>query len=400
MGSFSIIALNPLKVASNVVASSCSVLMFVRFRNVRVYEPRNSPWVSLRDTTDLYQLVGQGPMDASAAIESPAGGSVGLVRQPGDSPQPPTVGLTDSDKHTSAQERPCDLEIGEKFEYTVRDVCELGRRHFQVFPNKIDGWSFTQDVEWNGVGPDMNTAGAWTNSRFFSFAVYPLHPVCSLYGAWSGHLKYRFVFTIKKENTAQVSLSSAKVSYIASTLPSITQTSPVVSGVGTYPPAAGVANTTVFDALALMPPESIIGKTGAGGSSTWNANTYIVKPFTNQNTTPVETTIQYSGTYGFIDVSIPFSSNLNVLPTIPSSYRSNGMDPYNGRVVVQLPTSATSTSLEVYQAFGDDFRLHGYSPAYAHYSDGYAAPISYGTGVITAPTAGQQLGQNVYGPHT
>ncbi len=398
MGVFSIICLNPLKVASSVVSTSCNVLMFVRFRNVRVYEPRTSTWVTLASNAELYQLVGQGPMDATSAITSPMEGNGDIIRKPGDATDPQTVGVTDSEKNTSEKERPCDLQIGSKFEYTVRDVCELGRRHYQVFPNKIDGWSATIDVEWNGNGPDMSTASAWTNSRYYSFNVYPLHPICRLYGAWSGHLKYRFVFPLKKEQASAASMSSARVAYIASTLGSVTQTSPAVTGTGTYPPVAGTANTVMFDALSLMPPESLIGKTGAGGSATWNANTYIQKPWLCTNATPLETCVQFSSGYCYIDVSVPFSTNLNVLPTFPTSFRGNGMDPYNGRIVIQVPTSNQTQAIEVYQAFGDDFRLHGFSPNTPHVSDGYFLP-SIGTGVITAPTAGQQLGQNVYGPH-
>ncbi len=335
-------------------------------------------------------------MDATEAVSTPAVGE-SITRNAGDSTHPEPVAVTETEVDTSIKEKPCSLDIGSKFEYCVRDVQEIGRRFCQILPQKIDGWCSVIDAEHNYNGADLSTAGAWTNSRYYSFSVYPLHPICSLYAGWSGHLKYRIVFTAKKEATSSVDFSAFKVSYVPSTRATVTQTVPVTSFTGAYPPAAGTANSTNFSSFVLQGPESFVGKTGAGTTALWNANTYAIKPHYTINMTPIESVIQINGAYAFVDISVPFSTQYNVLPTFPSRFNTKGMDAYNGRLIIQAPTSSTSLALEVYQSFGDDFRLHGFAPRAEHFSSGYYINLAVGTGVVTDPSNGQQLGQNVFG---
>lgn len=404
LGQFSIFVLNPLKASSSVVSSSCGCYIFVRYHNVKVYEPRSSVWVSLESGNQLYQLVGQGPMDADASIGStvanPGSSSTTttvIERTTGDDNKPEQVAVTAISGSDS--KAVCQLEVGEKFEYCVRDITEIGRRHHMFNYQTIDGYSTVESKTVQGINNDYSTAGSWQFANFMSFYVYPLHPVSRIFAAWSGHLKYRFIYGYVPSNPTTGFLHNFRVMYLPSVVASTTQT--VNSFAGTIPPGAGTVNSTVFDFLPLSSGQTVVGKTGLSTTATWNANTYIWKPDSAVSSAPIEVAITQGFGSVMIDVSVPFNTNNNILPTKPASWKTSYLDPYNGRLCIQLPRDFANevTSIDMYQAWGDDFRLHCYSPITDHFADGYTL-AGFGTGVITAPTAGQQIGQNVYGTHT
>jgi len=401
MGTCSIMVLTPLKASSAVVSTSCTCYAFVRFRNIQVFEPRSSQFVSLETGTQLYTLYGQGPMDASEAVREPmtnmsVSGSrrtIQIDRYTGDENEPVVVGVTAGSSRSDV-EPTCSLKMGEKYEYCIRDITEIGRRHYFVDYRKIDGFSGATYYGPQGFDNDYSGASAWKLYSNISFYVYPQHPISRIYAGWSGHLKYRFIFTHIPTNFTGNVLANFKVTYVPSRSANVTQTVPVYSG--TVPPAAGTANTTIFDHIVDLPGETQVGKTLTGTTSTWNANTYIQKPETAIASPPVEYTVSQGSGMIYVDVSVPFTNNNNYLPTVPSIYSSLTIDPYNGRLCIALPKNFGdyNATMEVYQAFGDDFRLHAYSPSYLHYADGYNR-----SGTITAPSGGIQIGQNVYGNH-
>lgn len=403
LGQFSIIVLNPLKASSAVVSTTCACLWFVRMKNVQVYEPRTSVWVSLESGNQLYNLVGQGPMDASEAVMNPSTSSVNtnntinVERMAGDDNTPVTVGVTSSSPNTSTNQT-CKLKLGDKYEYCIKDITELGRRHTMFNIPTIDGYSTTVYRGVQGINTDYSTAGSYQDAPYLSFYVYPLHPIARIFAGWSGHLKYRFMYNYVPVNPTTGFLENFRVTYVPSTIASVTQT--VNQFAGTVPPAAGTKNSTIYDSIVAVNGETFNGKT-AINDPTWNANTYIYKPDTAISYAPIEYSVSQGGGQVIIDVSVPFNSNNNYLPTIPASHHATWIDPYNGRLIIQLPRAFANqvSHIDMFQAFGDDFRLHAYSPVSDHYADGYEI-AAFGTGVITAPTAGQQIGQNVYGTHT
>jgi len=197
-------------------------------------------------------------------------------------------------------------------------------------------------------------------------------------------------------NSGNIVPGPVMVAHIPSSQASITQTVPTFTG--TDPPVAGVVNTTEFDFMAIAPGETYVGKTASGTGATWAANTYLYKPSGALFSPAVEHFQPQNDGSLMIDVSVPFNQNQNYLPTLP--FQSLKSEAYNGRLVIAMPlNSSTRYNIRVYQAFGDDFRLHGYSPYFNSYANGFWK-ASFGTGVVTLPTVGQQIGQGVFGTHT
>ena len=85
----------------------------------------------------------------------------------------------------------------EKFEYCIKDVTELGRRHTQFNFYTLDGYSSTTYETPQGILTDYSSGASWLKTWFWSFCVYPLHPICKMFAGWSGHLKYRFIIRLQ-----------------------------------------------------------------------------------------------------------------------------------------------------------------------------------------------------------
>ena len=68
LGTASIYVVNPLKVSSDIVSSSISGMVFVKFENLKLYEPRHIPSIQW-DTVDDVTYVSQGPVVPPDIIE-------------------------------------------------------------------------------------------------------------------------------------------------------------------------------------------------------------------------------------------------------------------------------------------------------------------------------------------
>jgi len=388
-GSLSVICIVPLKVASSVVASSCQVATFVRFHDVEVWEPKGHSWVSLDATTDLVQLVGQGegPFEGEPTGNTAASGE----RIQGDVADPEPVAMTQINNLPAAP--PCSVRLGRKYEYVIRDLCEFGRRHYQLNPQYLEGWTTSVPVMQEGTYSDSSNAAQWQTVPNFSFHVYPAHPIVKMFGGWSGTLKYRILMKCSPAALTQYSPGACRVYYMPCRLAFNSQT--VNPYAGTIPPAAGAGNTTIYPSAAAGIPGAVEGKT----TGTWNANTYIFRAAKASSSIACEYTMGTNHNNMYIDVSIPFATNYNMLPTNPAAWgTAYGIDPFNGRLVVEFPMAINSPQFtaEVWQAWGDDFRLHAFSPQTTNFSDGYTK-ASFGTGTVTAPSGGDQVGMLVFG---
>jgi len=408
IGSFSVFTSTPLLVSSSVVASSVDLHSFVRFDNVEVYEPRSDVFVSLKQSTQLTQLVGQGPMESenSGSISNgppsviPETTVINVERKAGDDDDPDDVAITQpgSDRKMT----PCRLKVGSKYEYLIGDITELGRRHYYVPIQSLPGWTTSIFQAMPSLGPDYNNLGnTFPYFQASSFFVTPVHPICNVFAGWSGHVKYRIIISGNYGNNASGSVDTPnpiQVGYVPSVSSHVTQTVPPFTG--TIPPAAGVNNTTNFDFLALAPAQSIVGKTGTTQTAGYATNTYMYKPDAVINSSAVEVIYQQAKNQVVADISVPFATNYNILPTIQSvstgSFPTNTPQ-HNGRLVIITPANDFGSlyDIRVYQAFGDDLRLHGYSPIWSSYADGVAL-ASFGTGTTTLPTGSVGIGQAFY----
>lgn len=389
LGQVSVFVANPLKVSGTVVSSSIQILVFLRFEDVEVYEPRSNLWVSL-DQYSLPVLVGQGPMESAASISSMGGNggdtTVSVERNEGDEEHPPEIPTIAVNPVVNS--KPCDLDIGSKFEYKCRDIMELGRRHYNVPLAIIPGYT-TSTIK-SALDGGSGYSGTIIYD-FISFNVKPMHPIVNLFQAWSGHLSFR-IFAYTSSSTGNNMAGPMKVSHVPNSRV------PASQQLTTGPPpavqfgAVVTANTTIFDSLVLAPSVAVIGQTGSGTQPLWNPNTYIYKYPQNINSNATEFFYPVSNNCWMAEISVPFNTNSNYLPT-STSVAIQDKDQYNGRLVIQLPEFA-NYDIAVYQAFGDDFKLHAYAPTTQMYADGYR--INTFSGPITAPPANSMIGQNAW----
>jgi hypothetical protein len=411
LGSFSIFTSTPLLVSSSVVASSVDLHSFIRFDNVEVYEPRSDVFVSLMNSSQLTQLVGQGPMEASENSGSISNGPstvvpettvINVERKAGDDDEPDDVAITQPG--ADRKMTPCRLKVGSKYEYLIGDITELGRRHYYVPIQSFPGYTSSVFQAMPSLGTDYHNSG--NTFPFYlatSFYVTPMHPICNVFAGWSGHVKYRIIISGNYGNALSGPVdppNPIQVGYVPSVYNAVTQTVPPFTG--TIPPAAGTANTTNFDFMALAPAQSIVGKTGSGQTTGYATNTYLYKPDTVINSSAVEVIYQQAKNQIVADISVPFATNYNILPTTQSINTGGfpaSVPQFNGRLVIITPgnNSGQLYDIRVYQAFGDDLRLHGYSPVWPSYADG-VSKASFGTGTVTLPSGNVNIGQNAFFP--
>jgi hypothetical protein len=387
MGSFSLFIANPLKLSSSIVSTSVELKVFVRFENVEVYEPRATPFVGL--TPDqLPYLQGQGPMDASQdlPVTSSAAGEqinttvIDVPRAEGDNYWPEQTAITDI--RTIRPIQPCTLERGRKYEYLCRDVLELGRRHYQIVPQSMPGYSF---VTYKKPVTSLDTYATTELQASISFYSHPVHPICTTFQMWSGTINYRIILSPTDNTTASLEGISS-VSYIPST--QVTNTEALTSTVATPFPAPTVANTTQFDVFGAIPGPMTIGQTAAGTTSLWASNTYLYKSPLAVNSVAQELLFPIGGGTWMADIAVPFNTHYHYCPTfknVTTSYE----DMYNGRLVITLPKNYTKYNLVVYQQFGDDFKLHAYMPSFTAIGYGFNQTAT----TYTKPTTGSQIGQ-------
>jgi hypothetical protein len=235
-----------------------------------------------------------------------------------------------------------------------------------------------------GINPGYDTTANFTA---YSFYVEPQHPIKKLFRGWSGHIKYRiFLFP---DGTSTVSIGGpATVSHVPCYTGTVTQAA--VSTSASPFTAVSTANTSIFDAISAFGGPITIGQTAQSTTALWNANTYMYVSPKFIPSPATEFFYQVSNGLWMADISIPFNTNYNYLPTQIDN-ETSFMDPYNGRVVIRVPrNSSNGINIVVYEAFGDDFEFHCYGPYVNMYADAYNK-----SGTITTPPAGTTIGQSV-----
>jgi hypothetical protein len=307
---------NRLKAAST-VPTTVDVLMFVRFDNVRVYEMSpvplchfgEGPSVELASTARSAASPVTKTSDENFQAEGSEAAVETILESPpthGDEPPTESVPNTAEQSHVMKDEV-CRLDLGRKFEYCITDVHEVLRRHVAItdFP--------------------IITLGV-ANYRSVTVEVRPRHPFMQFFAGWAGHMKYRMFTNI---------VTSLCTPRLVTQLPEL---DPLVIN-------NGYLNFFTQPVKSSWSPTTTIRKTDIPLSL------------------PVEVMYPLSSNWNYIDVSVPFNTNLNFLLTnntyfgdIPTSV---------GYVIFQYNTS-TPTDIDqyntIYEAVGDDFRALLYRP--------------------------------------
>jgi len=221
----------------------------------------------------------------------------------------PVIPVTANETNPQS-EQPMVLDIGRHYEYTINNVLEMIGRYYEIPPD---------DLSYNGDG---------TPSAFLKIAVRPHNTMRFWYSAWSGHLSYRI--------------------FVKSTsLPTVR----LFRGHGT------------FDSLQAMSMDYVSTTATFGqkvsGSTLYRSVTPSMVP------TEVMTHIGNTtdGSHYFIDLSIPFNTNLTMLKTTNSE--TEGLPSYHSQLLVSF-SSKTLPEFKIFERRGDDFRYHCYTGGLAY----------------------------------
>jgi hypothetical protein len=309
--------------ATATVSNTVPIVITAHFENVRVYEAASIPITYHGAATEL-PLRFATTVPATASLTHTVTTVTSGFRAEGDtSPivetgettvediQPPAIEMTD---HESPQfdPVPCKLSVGRKFEYEFTHINDLLRRH-----RKLDTNNLTANWETHTLVPTSTVPGGGTYN-IISYDVGPIY-LRWLYVGWSGHLKYRFYG-------------------LSSTTP----------------------NEIIFEPQNRT--DNLLNKFPNYG---WQPSGYMAGPVgyirnLGYSAKRVEMSFPLPGT-NYIDVSIPFDTHFNFLPTTPLGDDNPGINSKVGSLSILSDTAAPNLNW-FYEAAGDDFRYHIWCP--------------------------------------
>lgn len=301
IGTVSFSVLNELRVTSEVVSTSVDVIIEIRFENVRVAMPNPYPVTSMAGgSLDRLLFVAQSegaPVETSDINRPEKVVSTTAVRQP-----PPN--------------RLCKVNLGQKFEYEVGDVHEVVRRYTlypAVWITNVDGW------QPSSLTPTVIPGTA--NRTIYRIPCEPPGPFNGIFSGWSGMQKFRIYAATSAHCTVSMSLATR----------------------------TGESNDNDYSHVLTLSRGTIMNPGGVGAIQAPYFSGYMARE------------VMYPlGSQSYIDVSVPFSTEFNFLPT----FRFNVGDSVGPRGVGYLYVNVPkSTEITVYWAAGDDFRYHVYSPS-------------------------------------
>jgi hypothetical protein len=191
---------------------------------------------------------------------------------------------------------PCKLEIGEKFEFTLTDIAEIGRRYVRVTP----GDTLPSYVKFQGKTID-----------YLNFPTSPIGYLTTMFAAWSGSLKYR----IFKKVTQNLNIVY----------------SPFIFNTGKPLPIS------VIDAIR---DHTFVG----AGATITTANNFA-------GFMARERLYAVNADNSYIDVSAPFQTHFNFLLT---SNDDLVLPAYSGTMTFSVDKDE---DVEIFSCFGDDLRL-------------------------------------------
>jgi hypothetical protein len=308
MGYVKISVANILRASSEVVANSVDLLLFVRCENVRVYEPKMYPYVEFDSSSRLTFATAAPTLlaeDEELVAEGPSGEVITDAPTEAASPETVIVANTASESNIQSN-RACKLDVGRHFEYCVTDIHEILRRHsFRTILDNTDQTLFMKSPR--------------PNYRLITFPVRYYSRWNNLFSAWSGHIKFRI--------------------YVYGTAP----------GFVAYNARPGRITTGTNSGF-------VMGNSSAVQAS-YDPATYITANGFADYHAPMEMMFPVSLTCSWIDVSIPFNSQLNMLPT--GGYIQTPSTTVNGDLMIRIPLGG---DYEIFQAAGDDYRYQVFCP--------------------------------------
>jgi len=219
--------------------------------------------------------------------------------------------VTGESKGANTPQVPCKVVLGEKFEYNITDIHELLRRYVPLAPSAYAStWTIS------------NALGSY---KAWRIPVYLTNQYANVFAAWSGTVKFRiFVYS---------------------------PTPAVVMHVPTNRTSNGSAYSDVDYSMTLLGSEMTYLQGGATSVRSGYWPTFAAR----------EMTMPLNSSTSWIDVSVPFCTELNYLPNQDRGLTVPQIGPWgNGYLWVRTAADAT---VEVFQAAGDDFRYHGFAPA-------------------------------------
>lgn len=341
LGLFKLSVLNPLKITSTIVPDNVGILLFVHFENVRVYELKMNPIAQLTPDFPNGTLTAQG-----ALLQLTAQGDKPMAAENVIDPDLGDGAPTTTEETKLVSKTPYSLETGRKYEYTISNLLEVLRRHYEL--------SFAQTA----VGTPLfsTTPPSTATAMLWKVEVRPHHRFSQLFAGWSGHMKYRII--IKTDLPVYYT-------YVCNNKGASTDLDGGLLAKGYYS-SSNILGTN---------PQRIITTNGTA----------------NNNNIPWEVAYPTSSSQAMIDVSIPFNTHLNFLPTLPNdTFGANPALPAstfnfsNGYLGILV--QETTSNVKIFEAVGDDFRYHLWRPLTATRLRPYR-----GTG---APVAGDVIGDN------
>lgn len=256
-----------------------------------------------------------------------AGTPRGKGAEIGEQPEEVTTGTS---KGANTPQVPCKVVLGEKFEYNITDIHELLRRYVPIPPSSFSGF------------PISNFNGNYTAWRV---PVYLTNQFANVYAGWSGTIKFRI--------------------FVYSSTPAM------VMHIPTNRTSNGSAYSDVDYSMTLLGAETSFMQSATVRVTSAYWPTFAAR----------EMTMPLTSNSSWIDVSVPFCTELNYLPNQDRGLSTPQIGPWgNGYLWIRTSTDA---KVEIFQAAGDDFRYHGFCP-----SPGIERRIAVQTG-IAPPTTGR-----------
>jgi hypothetical protein len=252
-------------------------------------------------TTDMESYEAQGPTETDTVEEVHPSGT-------GENTDQAEKIVMTKEETSVRPNKPCRWEIGEKFEFTISDVHEIGRRYIRVIP--ITNESLDQFAVLTRTGTDTMIM------NHLNVPVQPQNMWRGLFAAWAGSVKFR----IFRNNEGFL---------------------PQVMFVPYYNRVVAQPGLPIIDAMQ--------GYEFVAYSSAYTSVSSITGPLAREVMYPI------SGT-NYIDVSAPFQSHYNFC------YNSKTQDiaPISSGTLVM---SYGNDSVPImFTAFGDDLRLGIYRP--------------------------------------
>jgi hypothetical protein len=299
VGTVALSVLNELRVTSEIVSPSVAVIVEVRFENVRMAMPNPYPATQFGDNVSRLTFIAESEPSAVETADINA--------------------KTDVISTTSVKEptpmRLCRINLGQKFEYEVGDIHEVVRR-YTLFP--VSWLSSVPGKQPSSMTP--STIPETANRTIYRIPCEPPGQLNNLFAGWSGMQKFRIFAATTEHSSVSMSLSTR--------------------------PSSGGNND--FSHVLTLNQGTVVNPGGLGAVKAPLFAGYMAREV-----------LYPIGGQSFIDVSVPFSTEFNFLPTFRSE-TANIIGPRGvGYLYVNVPLNVEIT---VYWAAGDDFRYHVFSP--------------------------------------